>query len=162
MIRLCCVSDNHRKVEVLDRIMKNYPNCDAYLHAGDSELDWDTLSAWTAVVAGNNDYNLDFNDIEVVTVKGYRILLTHSHLVVSSKRIERLVAMAHQYQCQMVVFGHTHVFFAKEVDGVFLFNPGSVYYNRDYSDPCFGVVEVDELTYKVKNVLRISVKDLEF
>jgi len=40
-----------------------------------------------------------------------------------------------------IVFGHTHMPYAKVQDGVFMFNPGSI--NPYRSDPSVGLLEID-------------------
>lgn len=160
MISVCVVSDNHGNEKVLDLIKRNYPNCDAYLHAGDSEMNTHTTKGW-AIVRGNNDYGNDFPESLVLNVRGYRIFLTHSHLVGFGNRDDRLVSLAKKHNCDAVVFGHTHIFTHKIVDDIVLLNPGSTYYNRDYSDPCFMILKIDDDLKVIQQIERVLVKDLE-
>lgn len=161
MIKICCVSDNHGNSRVLDLVRMKYHDCDAYLHAGDSEMTKEALCGWACVI-GNNDYYADLSESLVIEVKGFRILLLHSHLLGYANRNQRMVELAKKNHCQMVVFGHTHVFFKEVLGGVFLFNPGSLAYNRDYTPTCFGIVEINEVTHQIEKVSRINIKELEF
>ena len=129
--KVVIVSDNHGR-DVLDDIVSDHPDADAYIHCGDSEMNNYQVSDYVHV-RGNNDYYGDFSEETTLRVGDVKFYITHSHLFSYHKRLERLLERAQQYGCQVACFGHTHMVLMKEVDGVLMLNPGSLRYNRDYS-----------------------------
>lgn len=154
-MKFVVTSDNHGLKDKLDRIRLAHPHCVAYIHCGDSEMTLHDLAGW-ASVAGNNDYYADLPSSRIINLNGFKVLVTHSHLVSYFKRTERLVELAKSNDCQMVCFGHTHIFMSEVIDGVHLLNPGSLRYNRDGSPTCYAMVEVNDHDYNQIIVERIE------
>lgn len=154
-MKFVVVSDNHGLKDKLDKIRRMHPDCDAYIHCGDSEMTLRELSGW-ASVAGNNDYYAELPSARIINLNGFKIYVTHSHLVSYFKRTERLIEAAKTNGCQMVCFGHTHIFMHEVIDDVHLLNPGSLRYNRDGSHTCYAIVEVDDNKYSEVKVRRID------
>ncbi|UNT94486.1 metallophosphoesterase [Allobaculum sp. Allo2] len=127
------------------RTGKAYPHADLFLHCGDLENSPEYFPAWI-FVRGNNDYggNRMMPDSRVVSYAGIRIYMTHSHRLGYYSRLEKLAALAKENDCQIAVFGHTHVPLIKKVNGVLLVNPGSMRFPRDGNSPCYAVIEVDD------------------
>ncbi|QIK69885.1 YfcE family phosphodiesterase [Erysipelothrix sp. HDW6C] len=136
------VSDNHGKTAELEAILALYPNAAGFIHCGDSEMNPKDLTSFH-VVTGNNDYYYTFPDELVVDFEGVRIYFTHSHKLRFGKTIEDLVARAKAKNCTIACYGHTHRFDDSVVDGIQIINPGSLYYNRDGSQPSYARVVVD-------------------
>ena len=139
-MRFLLVSDNHGRREVLDELIKMYPDQDYYLHAGDSELPPEYLKQYQAVT-GNNDYFYDYPNHLIISENEVRILLIHGHQYFMMNRLNELVKLAQELKCQVVCFGHTHCPFQKEIDGILALNPGSLRYNRDGSAPSYMLVD---------------------
>lgn len=156
-MNILVTSDNHGLVKELNLIRELHGDYDAFIHCGDSEMTLKQLSGW-ASVAGNNDYYAELPETRIVTVKGLKILVTHSHLVSYFHRTDRLVQMAKENECQIVCFGHTHIFTHEMVDGIRLVNPGSLRYNRDGTPPCYAIIHVDDQDHSQVNVRRINFK----
>lgn len=93
-------------------------------------------------VVGNNDFASTVPTERVETMDGQRVFLTHGHLYRVSYDPARLARAAKERGCSIAFFGHTHIPFHEVVDGVHLFNPGSVRLPRR-GEPCFGVWETD-------------------
>lgn len=136
------VSDNHGKAKVLQQILEKHPNAEGFVHCGDSEMDPRDLKNFT-VVTGNNDYYFKFPEYMIVTLGGKRIYVTHSHTLPYGKAIETLVARAKAQDCEIACYGHTHKFDFRTIDGVTVINPGSLYYNRDGSDPSYARITIE-------------------
>lgn len=150
------LSDNHGKTKELELILKKFPSACGFIHCGDNELSKELMAPFHAV-SGNNDYYVEYPDDLVVNLDGVRIYVTHGHLLPYGNRINALAAIAKQKGCTIACTGHTHVFIDKDVDGVRIINPGSLFYNRDGSEPSFAHVSVNEGEIKVT---RLLAKDL--
>lgn len=85
-----------------------------------------------------------------LTVAGRRILLTHGSPAANTEHVtpetpdERLRELARLAEADVVVCGHSHRPFARDVDGVWFINTGSVGRPED-GDPraCYAVLEID-------------------
>lgn len=143
--QIIVASDTHGAGNLLTKLEKAYPHADLFLHCGDLENSPEYFPAWI-FVRGNNDYggNRLMPDSRVVSYAGIRIYMTHSHRLGYYSRLEKLAALAKENDCQIAVFGHTHVPLIKKVNGVLLVNPGSMRFPRDGNSPCYAVIEVDD------------------
>ena len=157
MITLCCTSDNHGDKMILDKIKTKYPHCDAYLHAGDSEMMLSKQSDWLSVI-GNCDFDYDLPRYRMIEINGIKILLTHSHLFYSK---QDMYDLAKQTQCHVVIYGHTHRPMVEQYDDIYMINPGSCAHNRDGSLPCFMILSFDNDTRQLIDANRIEVRNIK-
>ena len=141
-MKVVLVSDNHGDLSSLSKILNRHQDADYYLHCGDCELDLNNLKPF-APVKGNNDYRYDFPEFKVVEIAGHRIFITHGHRYIVLNSLYGLVAKAKELVCDVVFFGHTHIYYDGEIDGVRLINPGSTLVNRDSSKPSYAIIEFD-------------------
>lgn len=141
MLKICLCSDNHGDYDSILKILKDNPGCDYYLHAGDSMMEPEKMSPF-ASVSGNNDWYYDYPQERILEIGGHRILLSHGHHYTYS--LSTLADRAKEFQCDTFFYGHTHIFNDSLYNGIRLINPGSTYYNRDLSDPCYARVYILE------------------
>ncbi len=154
MIEFIVCSDNHGSTAGLDLLRKNYPN-HLKIHCGDVELPPEYLEGFE-VISGNNDIYGDFPDQLFVEYEGLKILVIHGHQYYFD-RLEKLSKRAINNHCQVVCFGHTHVFEVKMVNGILCINPGSLRYNRDGTVPSYALVKYDGKDFSVE---RHNLEDL--
>lgn len=148
VLKFVVVSDNHGRLEPLQEVLNRHQHADGYFHCGDFELPLTYLHQFS-VVLGNNDY-ADVPSSIIINTPRHRILLIHGHRYASMFNIDRLVEKAKSERCNMVFYGHTHVFSDRIVDGIRFINPGSLSHNRDGSVPCYATVEIDEHEVRVE------------
>ncbi len=146
-MKIVVCSDNHSNFLVLNKILADNPNCDYYWHLGDSEADSkDKLSPFVTVL-GNNDY-LDLPVYRVIEVGNHRFLLTHGHRYLRGD-LNALYYLAKENNCDVVLYGHTHMFSDYSYNGVRFINPGSCSHNRDGSKPSYAVLNVSDKDIKL-------------
>ena len=150
-IVLC--SDNHGDRKTIDIILARHPKADYYLHCGDSEFTRDMLRPF-ASVRGNNDYDYSFPKERVVTTPLHNIFMTHGNLYHAN--VSLMAQRAKEEDCDIVFFGHTHSFYNNVVDYFYFVNPGSTFYNRDMSEPCYALIDIDDVTGEI-NTQKINV-----
>ena len=153
-MKVVVVSDSHGRIEVLQQILDDHRDASAFIHCGDIELPNDYFNEYIKV-RGNNDYYGGLEEERVVRVGGLNILVTHSHQYVYYSRLESLAKKADRFGCQLVCFGHTHVYHDSVVDNVHLLNPGSCWHNRDGRMPSYAVVNFENGEISVE---RLEVK----
>lgn len=153
-MKILVCSDNHSNFEVLKKILNDNPDCDYYWHLGDSECsDEKELSPFISVL-GNNDY-IKLPYARIIEVGGHRFLLTHGHRHLRSD-LNNLYLYALENNCDVVLYGHTHMFSDYTHNNVRLINPGSCKHNRDGSKPSYIIMEIDD-----ENNIKITKKVID-
>ncbi len=146
MKKILLLSDNHHDMRSLQIALQAHPDCDYYLHCGDSEFPKNKLRPFLSV-RGNNDYDYSYPREITLDIEGRHILMTHG-----SYFEEILVNRAKDLKCDTVFYGHTHTFTDKTLEGIRLVNPGSTRHNRDWSEPCYAIVMIDGKDLTVKRI----------
>lgn len=141
MLKICLCSDNHGDIDSLNKIKNDNPACDYYIHCGDSCIPVEELKPFISV-KGNNDYEFDYPKQRIVQIGGHKILVSHAHHYTFS--LNALSTLAKNNGCDVIFFGHTHEYLDEECNGIRLINPGSTFYNRDWSNPCYALVTIDD------------------
>ncbi|MEA5026224.1 MAG: metallophosphoesterase [Erysipelotrichaceae bacterium] len=150
-MQLVVVSDNHGKNEPLSEIRNRYPQAQAYIHCGDSELPPEMLEGYTTVM-GNNDYFYDYPNYLVLEIADLRIFVIHGHRLTAANRLEQLAALAKKHRCTLACYGHTHVYDCSVIDGVTLVNPGSLWRSRDGRKPSYALITVTDKKLSVQRI----------
>jgi uncharacterized protein len=140
-MQIVVVSDTHGRNEVFQELRLRHPQASAFLHCGDSETDEYAIDGFVSV-QGNNDYYTSYPAELILNLEGIRVFMTHSQHLRYNSRVESLLLKAKEYDCKLVLYGHTHVFDVQVIDGVTLVNPGSLNHNRDGSAPSYALVTV--------------------
>lgn len=146
-MKIVIVSDNHGRLEPLQDIQMKHQDAELFIHCGDSEMPTEYLSGYVAV-KGNNDFYDELPDFRVVECDNHRLLVTHGHRMLFLDNREMLVNKAKSLNCDLVAFGHTHIFETRVVDGITLINPGSLSRNRDGSPTSYAIIDIDGDTIK--------------
>lgn len=150
MRKIVLVSDSHLREGVLKRILDIEKDADHYIHCGDSELMENEIRPFISV-RGNNDYYGNFRNEMILKIEGHKILITHGHhYYISFYSLDDLIERAKELNADVVFFGHLHVYIDLVVDDIHLINPGSCNHNRDYSEPSYCVITIDEKDVKVE------------
>jgi len=155
-IEVILISDNHGITEAVDFIRNTYPVNDVFIHCGDSEMPKYMLHGFCCV-NGNNDFFGEYPMRRVLEVGTHSFYICHGHQDMIFGHLEMLAERAKANDCDVVCFGHTHIYTDTVVDGIRMLNPGSMWHNRDASKPSYMVITVDgdEITTERKEYQRI-------
>lgn len=140
-MKVIVASDSHMRNDVLDYIEQKHPDAGFFLHCGDLEDDPQMFPAWL-FVKGNNDYFGDFPKQRILDIEGHRIFMIHSDKIPFMVLHERLVELAKEHGCDIVLFGHTHRSYIQAKHNVLLLNPGSLCFPRDGKPPCYVIMGI--------------------
>ncbi len=164
--RILVLSDTHGHYAVVEAILREFgSSSDALLFAGDGMWDFvqylenaqesDRLKAAlppvVVFVAGNGDgeqyrvtisgpgdtpepedvpgYSLGIPSRQIVHACGYSIFLVHGH--------------PHAMDCDIAVYGHTHIASSENFSHILALNPGSPSRPRGHTAPGFAVLELE-------------------
>lgn len=124
------ISDVHHASAHLDRIMPVINSSRCLFFCGDGLSSMMNARGEILIphilVRGNCDFYTDIDESACVTIDNVRALITHGHRQSAKQGFGGLVAAAKRNDCSLVLFGHTHVFCDKTIDGVRLINPGAL------------------------------------
>ncbi len=140
------ISDTHNRFH--RDIVTAFRQVDLILHAGDigapSILHQLEQLAPVHAVRGNTDDPVRWNHLPkklIIEVEKIKILIVHD---IHSPRyfLHHPNAWSGGEKIDVVVFGHTHKFFARNIQGIYFLNPGSAASPRDPSKPTVGRLEI--------------------
>ena len=136
-MRVLVVSDVHGDLRGLCEAIEQQPTAKTVFFLGDglrqAEDAADLYPDRTFyMVPGNCDFGSDAIPIRQETVGGKRFYFTHGHRHDVKYTLYRLELAAREAEADIVLFGHTHNPYEEYVDGLYLFNPGSLRYGRTY------------------------------
>ncbi|MDO4187619.1 MAG: metallophosphoesterase [Lachnospiraceae bacterium] len=131
MAKVLVLSDSHGNTKTMQAIINLEKDIDLLIHCGDLEISSEiaTLTqmadAPVYAVSGNCDIFSDLSKRVDFDFKGHHILVTHGYYENVNSGIGELKRKAGLFGADIVFFGHTHVPFLREEDGVIYANPGS-------------------------------------
>lgn len=153
-MKVAVISDTHTRGMSRTVPFSAWPyleTADHILHAGDvvdpALLDEMKSLAPLTVVMGNCDA-LDVRDWgatdeAVVELGGVRIAMVHDSGLTTGRRKR----MSERFpDARVVVFGHSHLPFTEDADGLLLFNPGSPTWPRQAPFPSMGLLWIEDGT----------------
>lgn len=152
-MKILIVTDSHGNTnKIYDIISQESPNI--IIWTGDHSWDGEECSFAFPdikfyIVRGNCDiFDRKFNDNEILDIDGIKIFITHGHLYNVKKEMYTLEAIAERYYVDAVCFGHTHIPYYEEKNGIKYFNPGALKDNR------YGVllIENKKLNFSYKEI----------
>ena len=142
MKKIVLMSDSHYVYEAMDLIHHAFPEADYHIHCGDVLLPPALTEGWDCVM-GNCDFP-DYPMARSYEIEGHRILVRHGHdIFYGPADTGALAGYARVRGYDVVMFGHSHMYCDTVVKGVRLLNPGSVSFNKDFTEPSFMIVTID-------------------
>ncbi len=158
MHKILVVSDTHRRDENFYRVLEIEKDFNLVIHCGDvegSETQMQQLSpAIMRIVKGNNDFFGNLPDEIDFEMGGHKFFVTHGHRYLVNMGSSEIRREALARGADVVIYGHTHKPVAAEVDGIYVFNPGSLSYPRQEGrKPSYLVLTIEDdgkLSYEIK------------
>jgi putative phosphoesterase len=161
MRKILVISDTHGYLDNYEKVIKQNKEADYIIHLGDvcgdeKYIQWSVPYA-VKILRGNNDWNRELADKVVFDMYGHRIFATHGHRYgVFGSDVTRLVYAALQEDCDIIMYGHTHVPVIDEGEEYTLINPGSLTYPRQSGKkPSYILMTMEDdgsVTYELKYV----------
>lgn len=129
-MKILIVSDTHgRNLNFYEAVDREAP-IDLIIHLGDICGLEEEIEMVTGVpcyaVAGNNDYYSFLPSESVIMVGKHRTLITHGHEHGVDYSTRDLRHYAHGIDCDIAMYGHTHVPEIDDSGEVLILNPGSL------------------------------------
>lgn len=148
-MRIIIMSDTHRLFSSIEKIVTRNIDADMFIHLGDGEEDvnliitkYPQIASKFIHIAGNCDHNSLSPAELVIPVENHRIFAAHGHRYNVKFSLDLIKNAASEKNCDIILYGHTHVRMNLYSDGTYIMNPGSASCPNDGTKPSFGVVEI--------------------
>ncbi len=130
-MRILVVSDSHGDSFTLDRIIRSQSSAEVVIFLGDGERDMHEcgirlVDKHVIKVKGNCDLYSELEANVTQVIEGKKFFITHGYLENVKFGIDNLIYKGQSLGADIILYGHTHVPVSKYIDGVYVFNPGSV------------------------------------
>ncbi len=141
-MRILVLSDSHKDSFALFEAIDREPTAEYVYFLGDGVSEAEDAAAYYGdkkqfvIVRGNCDFCSEYPARDVRTINGIKILATHGYAENVKYGLYNLENDARGLSCSVAVFGHTHTPFERFIDGLYLFNPGSIH------DGEYGVIDI--------------------
>ena len=147
-MRITVISDSHKSAGTVRSILAAQAESKHIFFLGDVTSDIEDMKIEFPdknfyIVSGNCDFFSNYPSSDIETVGGKKIFYTHGHTLSVKYGTGRLLETAKQLNCQIALFGHTHVSQILYEDGIYLVNPGSCSQPRDYRRS-YAVIDIEE------------------
>ena len=143
MKTIAVVSDTHSNRAAIEKLYGIFGEADMIIHLGDTSSDGALIRARfhdkTRLINGNCDFRQFGVDESVIEVEGVKIFACHGHKYSVKSTHARLLDRAKELGCTLALYGHTHCAREEVLDGVTLFNPGTL---SAYSGKSYGYIVI--------------------
>ncbi len=130
MKTLIILSDTHGNRNVAEQLSVLAAENDYIVHLGDGAGDMKELRNLypekVYACTGNCDLYAPSPEEDVLEVEGVRIFYCHGHRYGVKNDLDNLASTAKARDCQIALYGHTHLAKISVIDGVTLINPGTM------------------------------------
>ena len=161
-MKILVFSDTHGYTTKMHEIIsRKRADTDLVIHLGDHYRDVEEVSRDFPAIAflgvrGNCDFlvNDNYPQSRTFAYDGHKFFLTHGHMqAVKHDSYALLTLEAKKNGCDVALFGHTHVNTHKEVNGVTVFNPGSISSPRDFTGGTYGIITIEneKIKFEIKD-----------
>ena len=147
-MRILIVSDSHGNTMALEEVLAREPAAELLIHLGDGLSDLVAVQRacrcpQSYMVRGNCDYAPDIPSERLCGLEGQLALICHGNGYEVKLTHGALLGAAKRRGADIALFGHTHTPWLSRVDGVWLFNPGSL--SRSAVGRCtYGILTVEK------------------
>lgn len=150
-MRIIAISDTHGNYRALESVFLRNADADWFFHLGDGEKDLDSFlirhpeyTERVIHVSGNCDFGSLSPSFFVLPVPGHRIFASHGHIYAVKSSLEMIKRSAVENDCDIILYGHTHVRYDRFEDGLYIMNPGSASVPHDGTKPSFGHIDISD------------------
>ncbi len=154
-MKIVIASDSHGHWDRLHDIVEQNLDMDAFIFLGDGDRDIEKIqdiypNLKIYIVQGNCD-RTSYNPCDAITGFNNKLVFyTHGSNYGVKTGLMQLTKKAKDMQADIALFGHLHNKCHHIIDGIHVFNPGSVSLNRNQPTASYGILNIqnDEIEFK--------------
>ena len=155
-MKVLVVSDTHGDISKALSEIKKHTNIELIIHLGDYISDARKIANEAKIdvecVKGNLDITRAGDNNKVIEIEGHRLYLTHGHKENIKFGLTKLYFTAESKECDIALFGHSHVPFHDEYNNITFINPGSISQGRHGSENSYAILEITKENIEVEFV----------
>ncbi|MCD5414535.1 MAG: metallophosphoesterase [Clostridiales bacterium] len=145
-MKIGVLGDSHGRIKNINIAMKFLKDTELIVFTGDhiTDIRYITKEYGAEVIAvrGNCDCS---GELEIVrTINGRRIFICHGHKYGVKYTLDNIHYRAEELEADIVIFGHTHIPYYEETNGIIMINPGSVTFPRGRSKKSCVMINLGE------------------
>ena len=129
-MRIFVISDTHGRIDKALEIYRTLEDIDLIIHLGDLWNDAKKIKEQLNIpvigVKGNMDGSFSKEGYHILETELGKIFLAHGHMENVKQSLENIMYKAESLQCKAAFFGHTHIPLFRQIEGLYLLNPGSL------------------------------------
>lgn len=144
-MKIIVVADTHKNFEVYSDVVEKNP-ADYYIHLGDG------VNEFADVAKSNPDKEFVFvkgecdfcnaSSKQLLRMGKCRIFCSHGHEQNVTSGLDQIIDEAKSADCNILLYGHTHLYKTEKKDGIYVMNPGCLGSPRGKGSLSFGVLEI--------------------
>ena len=159
-MKVLVTSDSHGHHDLLRKAIGQEAPIDMLIHAGDIEGDLNKILGPKReyvihAVCGNMDWGYDLGATDLFKMGRHKVFLAHGHRYNVHFTMANLREAAENSGADVAIFGHTHMPFLEEQNGILILNPGSVAKPRQAGlKKTYAVIDIDDATGEMKVLIK--------
>lgn len=144
-MKIIVVADTHKNFEVYNDVVEKNP-ADYYIHLGDG------VNEFADVAKSNPDKEFVFvkgecdfcsaSTKQLLKMGKCRIFCAHGHEQNVTGGLDRIIEEAKSAECNILLYGHTHLYKTEKIDGIYVMNPGCLGSPRGKNSLSYGILEI--------------------
>lgn len=143
-MRILVVSDSHGHFFRFKEVMEKHRDAELIFFLGDGRREYEDIcdlfpERKILAVKGNCDYLSLLPSVNYISTEQGKILYTHGDVFNVKFGTQRLEEAGKKEGARLVLYGHTHKRDARYLDGMYIFNPGSL-----GSEGSYGICDILE------------------
>lgn len=150
-MRIAVVSDTHRNLHAINKVINKIKNVDVLIHLGDNVEDVEKLKKGFEGKVYSVKGNCDFSSKAVVSMsvvlQEKKIFMTHGHKYNVKFGLNSLIYKGMEEEANVVLYGHTHIAHMTNEEGIWFINPGSAG-NPRMGRATIAIIDINEESIK--------------
>lgn len=146
-MKIIVIADTHKSFQKYNEVVETNP-ADYYIHLGDGVNEFADVAKSHpdkefVFVKGECDF-CTASSKQLLKVGKCRIFCAHGHEQDVTSGLDTIIAEAKAAECNILLYGHTHIYKTEKIDGIYVMNPGSLGTPRGKNAaPSFGILEIN-------------------
>lgn len=146
-MKVAVIGDTHLQEHILEGLLEELNQFDFLIHTGDLYYDFEYLMQHLEIQGVGVRGNCDVKGEEelLIDLAGKKIFICHGHRYGAKGSLNQLFYRGKELEADVVIFGHSHIPFCAQEEGLLLLNPGSVAYPRGGSKASYAILHLEEV-----------------